>query len=167
MPSPCGKLPHPLRGRSPRGSVTTRLCPPQAAIHYRVAASLPLGEGAFCPDPRKFVTRQAILTRAPRLPPRGGSARRRWGSLPSWAFLPFIQFDKPQFTNPHCHFPQKTPLPATIVTQAFTNVKEIAEKIQKPLDNCGKMWYIIREKCRGGNQYGTDPRAGSGSAAEV
>ena len=29
---------------------------------------------------------QAILTRAPRLPPRGGSARRRWGSLQTWAF---------------------------------------------------------------------------------
>ena len=50
-------LPHPLRGRSPCGSVTTRLCPPQAAIHYRVAASLPLKEGASYLNPRKFVTR--------------------------------------------------------------------------------------------------------------
>jgi hypothetical protein len=52
--------------------------------------------------------------------------------------------DKLQFTNPHCHFPQKSHFPAIIVTQACKNVKENAEKIQKPLDNCGKMWYIIR-----------------------
>jgi hypothetical protein len=46
-----GRCPHtPTRGFAPWsrcGSVTTRLCPPLAAIHYRVAASLPY-QNPFC-----------------------------------------------------------------------------------------------------------------------